>query len=387
MAGGTSLAYGNPAVGTVDRAPQTGQPRAGNAPFVRKSRFATSLQFDLTGQGFGATITPQMKAVGGYIRNYLLEIIGTAGSGTSVTGAADAPYNYISLMTLRDASGAPIINLDGYGLYLVNLFGNQFASGGMQDPAKFDPFSAIASGTGNFTAVEAIPFELDTAGYCALPSLSSAALPQLQIITSALATVYSTTPGTTSPSIELRAFANFWGAPVDDPALGPPDVGSSAQWNFVQAPTTWAKSSNTRIPLPVQLTYIHTLILALRDTGASNARVDQYPTTDLTFWVDQVPVHFESLNVAKIRMIRAFAVNATLNTGRPTGVVAYTWRDSADGTADAADTHDYYLYTTPATLIEIGGTSGSGGTGPFAVFAYAGRLHPKGGIPYTHLAA
>src|SRR5207302_1457045 len=85
-----------------------------------------------------------------------------------------------------------------------------------------------------------------------------------------LATVYSTTPGTTSPSIELRAFANFWGAPVDDPALGPPDVGSSAQWNFVQAPTTWAKSSNTRIPLPVQLTYIHTLILALREDQRVN---------------------------------------------------------------------------------------------------------------------
>ena len=55
--------------------------------------------------------------------------------------------------------------------------------------------------------------------------------------------------------------------------------------------------------------------------------------------------------------------------------------------ADPADTHDYYLYTTPATLLEIGGTSGGGGTGPFAVFAYVGRLHPKAGIPYTHLAA
>src|SRR5438309_11266792 len=133
MAGGTSLAYGNPSVGTVDRAPQTGQPGASNAPFVRKSRKATSLQFDLTGQTFGSTITPQMKAVGGYIRNYFLEMIGTGGSGTSVTGAADAPMNFISLLTLRDASGAPIINLDGYGLYLVNLYGNQYASNGLQD--------------------------------------------------------------------------------------------------------------------------------------------------------------------------------------------------------------------------------------------------------------
>lgn len=382
-----SLAVGNPALGTVDRRPQTAiTPAQQNAPFVRKSRKATSLQFDSTANAFAATVTPQLKAVAGYLRSYALEVIASGGSGASVTGTADAPFNVISLLTLRDATGQPIINTDGFGLYAFLLYANMIGGAGMQDIAKYDSYSAIAAGTGAFTIPFYLPFELDTSGYCALPSLSSAALPQLQVILAAQATVIGGTV-TTAPTMELRMYANFWMAPVDDPTLGPPGVGSTSQLNFVQAPTTWAKSTNTRIPLPIQATWIHTLVMLLKDTGASNARVDNWPTSDLTFWLDGVPIQFESLNIAKDRMNYEFGAIAALNTGRPTGAIAYTWRNSSAQSVDNSSTHDYLLYTTPASLLEIGGTSGSGGTGPYGVFAYTGYLFAKGGIPYTHLAA
>jgi hypothetical protein len=296
-----SLAVGNPALGTVDRRPQTAiTPAQQNAPFVRKSRKMTSLQFDLTGNAFSASVTPQLKAVAGYLRSYVMEVIASGGTGASVTGTADAPYNVISLLTLRDATGQPIINTDGFGLYTYLLYCNMIGAAGMQDIAKYDSFSGIAGGTGAFTIPFYLPFELDTSGYCALPSLSSAALPQLQVILNSQANVLGGTV-TTPPTMEVRTYANFWAAPVDDPTLAPPAVGSTSQLNFVQGPTNWAKSTNTRIPLPIQATWIHTLALLLKDTGASNARVDQWPTTDLTFWLDGVPIQFESLNVAKNR--------------------------------------------------------------------------------------
>jgi hypothetical protein len=325
-----------------------------------------------------------LKAVAGYLRSYALEIIGTGGSGASVVGTADAPWNIINLLTLRDATGQPIINVDGFGLYAFDLYSCMVGANGVSDPAKYDSFVAIAGASGNFTLAVYLPFELDSSGYCALPSLSSAALPQLQVILNTQANVLGGTV-TTAPTFELRMYANFWMAPVDDPTLGPPSVGSTSQLNFVQAPTAWAKSTNTRIPLPIQATWIHSLVLMQKDQGASNARVDNWPSSDLTFWLDGVPIQFESLNVAKNRMNYEFGVIPAINTGRPTGVVAYTWRNSSGQEADNSSTHDYLLYTTPASLIEVGGTSGSGGTGPYAIFAYTGYLFAKGGIPYSHL--
>lgn len=378
-----SLQQANPALGTVSRQPQTSAtPAAQQAPFVRLSRKGTLQLFDVTGVVMGNPPNlPTIKPVGGYHRRIRMEVIASAGSGTGVAyGTTDGPYNVINNLIVRDPFNQPLINLGGYALYLVGMYGGQIGEGGAGNDISKAPSATITlvTTTGNFTIPFYIPFELDSAGFCAIPGLSAAAQPQVAITTQSTTGVYQTGPGTTAPVLEFRAYSDFWAAPVDAPDLAPPGVGSSAQWSEGIAASTWATSTNARIQLPRVGTFIHTLIMALRD--ANNLRQDGWPATDLTFWIDSVPIETEDANSRYDKMFQ-FS-----NVTRPTGVIAYTFRDSTSMIVNSSDTHDLDLYTTPATLLEVGGTSGTAGTGPYKVDCVTGELYPVGGIPYSHLS-
>jgi hypothetical protein len=372
-------------MGTVSRSPQTAGTPADKtqAPFVRLSRKATVIQFDSLSNAFGGTVIPVMKAVGGYIRRLRMEVITSGGSGAN-TGAwtNDNGYAIISLLLIKDPFNTPIINTDGYGLYLINLFSGQVGMGGFTDISKYPSFSANVTTTGSFTIPFYVPFELDSSGYCALPALSAAATLQLQINLNSSANTYQTVPNTTAPVIEVKCFSDFWAAPVDAPNLAPPGVGSSAQWSYGRVASSWSSNTNSRLPLPRVGTYIHTIIMALRDSGNANVRIAGWPLNDLTFYIDNVTIESGTLGSRNDKLYTAYGM-ATI----PTGVIAYTFRDSVTQMPDLSDTHDLMLYTTPATSLEIAGTTQSTGTGPFRVDAYTGELYPVGpSIPYTHLA-
>jgi hypothetical protein len=167
-------------------------------------------------------------------------------------------------------------------------------------------------------------------------------------------------------------------APVDNPQIAPPDVGSSSQWSEVRAAAGVSSGVFQRIQLPRVGTFIHTLILTLRDS--TNTRIDAWPVSDLTLWVDGVPVLFETSNERFDAMFTQFGVT------RPTGVIVYTFRNSVQTAVSTADTYDVILPTTPATLLEVSGTFGTISNAPATITAVTGELFPVGGIPYTHLA-
>src|SRR5205807_1776755 len=66
-----------------------------------------------------------------------------------------------------------------------------------------------------------VPFELNSAGYCSIPSLSAAAQPSLQLTLNASASVYQTTTVTTAAVFEIKAYSEFWTVPVNHAELGP----------------------------------------------------------------------------------------------------------------------------------------------------------------------
>ncbi len=150
------------------------------------------------------------------------------GTGTSAVAAADAPENCISSLLLRDPLGQPIVQVDGYGLASIMRYSGQFGMAGFQDPHNLPSYSAVAS-TGNFTIRFYLPLELDSSGYCSIPSLNAAAQPTLQITLASAATVYGTQPAPIVPTCTVTVDQQYWAAPVGQPDLGPPDVGSSAQ--------------------------------------------------------------------------------------------------------------------------------------------------------------
>lgn len=374
----STLQTAQPALGTVSRQPQTtAEPTAGNAPFARMSRQMQILGPVSSGLPFGALFTPPIKPAGGYIRFYPLYVTATGGTGTVAVASQDAPYNVIQNVFLRDPFGQPIIQADGYSLFLIDLYGGQSGMLGFGNNTATLPTFQNVQTNGNFTFRTHLPLELDSSGYCSLPAMNAASQPSIWVQLNPSSVVYSTPP-TGVPTLQLQLDEEFWAAPVDNPQFAPPDVGSSAQWSVTKAPTGIASAQFQRVVLPRVGTYTNTLILVLRDS--TGARIDAYPSTDLSLWVDGVPHLYETFGERQDKMFTAFGVT------RPTGVVVYTFRNSVQTAVSTADTYDLLLPTSPATLLEAVGTWGTISNAPAQLYQITGELFPLGGIPYTHLA-
>jgi hypothetical protein len=377
-----TLQTANPSMGTVSRQPQTtGQAAsAGQAPFTRLSRQGQILGPAQAGQAYSSLWTPILKPVGGYLRQLVLTV--TSVTGGALTGAAvqaDAPYNVIQNLFLRDPFGQPVIQAGGYSLYLINVYGGQYGMLGFGNNLSTMPsYTAPNAATGAFQFRMNIPLEMDSSGYGSLPSMNAASQPQLQIQWNPSTTVFGAHTGT-DPTLTTSANETFWMAPVDHPEIAPPDVGSSGQWSEARAAAGVASQQFQRIQLPRVGTFIHTLILRLIDS--TGVRVEAWPTSDLTLWVDGVPVLFEALLDRRDKMFAQAGVTA------PTGVINYSFRDSVQTAVSTADTYDLLLPTTPATLLEVSGTFGTITNAPATILAVTGELFPVGGIPYNHLAS
>lgn len=374
----STLQTAQPALGTVSRQPQTtAQPAGPAAPFSRMSRQAQILGPVSAGNAFGVLFTPPLKPVGGYLRYYDLYISAVNGGGTAAVASADAPYNTIQNLFLRDPFGQPIIQADGFSLHLITMYSGQ--SGMLNfgnNEAALPSFQAVQT-SGNFNYRCELPFELDSSGYCSLPAMNAASQPSIWVQTNPSTVVYSTAP-TTVPTLTFQLDEPFWMAPVDNPQFAPPDVGSSCQWSVTKAPTGIASAQFQRIVLPRVGALTHTLISVLRDS--TGARIDAYPTTDLSLWVDGVPHLYETFNERQDKMFTQFGVT------RPVGVIVYTFRNSVQFSVSNADTYDLLLPTSPATLLEVVGTWGTITNAPAQLYQITGELYPLGGIPYTHLA-
>jgi hypothetical protein len=389
--GVSSLQVANPSMGTVTRAPQTtaATPAAAGVPFARLSRQGQIFGPSQSGLNMGSLWTPLLKPVGGYLRHLLLTVTASGGvNGTNTVAVnADAPYNIIQNIFFRDPFGQPIIQADGFSLFLINLYSGQTGALGygnyLPNLPSYSAPSVGSSGTGNFTFRMAIPLELDSSGYCSLPDMNASSQPQIQIQTNTGSVLYSTAPGTL-PTLTLSLDEPFWMAPVDNPQAAPADVGSSAQWSVVTAAQGVNGGSYQRIQLPRVGTYIHTLILTLRD--ATGARVDKWPLADLTLWFDGVPILMETLTERQDKMYTQFGQQVSGTSLPPTGVLVYTFRNSIQTFVSNGDTYDLLAPTTPATLLEISGTFQSIGSGPALIQTVVGELFPLGGIPYTHLS-
>lgn len=378
MTAASQLTVGNAATSTVSRKPQTtavGAPGSA-VPFVRQSRRSQIQGFSIAGQPFGALITQPLKAVGGYLRGLMLTVQATGGTGTAAVASADAPENVLASIFVRDPLGQPIVQVDGVGLRCIDLFSGQFGMAGFQDPHALPSYSAIST-AGNFTVRYFIPLELDSSGYCSLPSMNAAALPTITIQLGPAATVYSTLP-TGVPTLTVTVDQLYWAAPVGAPNVGPPDVGSSAQWSQSVCAQLPPSGAAARLTLPRVGTYIHTICMVLRDS--TGARIDAFPLNDLTLYIDGVPVIIRTESEHYDLLYEAFGIP------KITGILPITFREAVQQLVGKADTSDELLNTTPATLLEIAGTWQTIANQPAQLTVYTGELYPVSGIPYTHLS-
>lgn len=389
MAGVAAASAPNLPAQDVGRIPQTtvGMPAGG--PPIRYATRSQQLAYSVTGQAFGANITQPLVAVAGFLTALIVKVAAVGGTSTGATVAtADAPWSAIGTLTLRDASGQPIFPaVDGFGIFLINLYSGMAGNGGAQDPRVLPSFSAIVTasgaGSGNFTMKLWLPLEANSSGYCALPADNSAELPKLFITLGTSAAVYSTAP-TTLPTLTVTVEEEFLAVPNNYPNWVPFDAGASAQWMLTVSGNNPPNAAAQRVQDQGVGQFVHSKIYVLRDS--TNARIDSFPSSDLTWWIDNYPYLFELSDDRFDKLAKEFFVGTSVFQARPAGVIAYTRRSSLSttlGEVTMADDLEALLVTTGSTKVEVGGTWGTISNQPASLTAYTGLIFPgPTGWPY-----
>ncbi len=372
----TAIYQGNPALGAVARPQPSTTQEAPGGPWIRHARPASRPGYNTSGLAFGFNITQPLPSAPGYLRylDLVVQASGGVNGTTTVAVTADAPFNAVSFIQLKDPWGTPVFYGDGYSLlYLVAKFGGQRGLLGYADITSLPSYSAPSTGsigTGNFTFHTAVPMEA-TKGYGCMSIGNASVMPTLEVIGASSATIYSTAPGTL-PTVALTVDESYYDIDPASP-VEPPGNGSTLQWSVVTGNQTVGSSSSTRVQLPRTGGYLTTLILVLRDS--TGARIDGYNTTGrLRVYVDGVPKFDEQWNEVIDRIANEF------QTSRPTGVVAYTFKTSvAQVSLGLLDTLETSLQTNPGTLIEVEMTPwGSITNSPAQLQAIIGQIVPVG---------
>jgi len=370
-------------VATPQQPQTTVEPTGG--PFIRHSEPGKARIYDLTSQAFGALINQPLTALPGYAKNFRLRFVASGGVNSSTNNVAaqpDAPESLVSLITLWDALGTPIVSGPGYEiLRLIPMFSGGFGLQGSADTHSLPSFSAVTTGTqststGAFTFNTVIPLEF-AKGYGVLGMADGDVLPKLQIQLAGSASVYTTAPGPTVPVVEVRLNSDYYWLPQGQD-IAPPGLGTTRQWFLQQGNPQPAASTTATVTIPRQGGWLDTLIFICRDVN--NVRQDAWPSI-FRFNLDGIGEISTNIDEIYDDMAIAFGVGlASPFAARPTGVIALSRKTSlGQQVLGLLDTYEVALSTSPGTSMSIEGAPwGSGGTGPYTINALLGQVIPSG---------
>lgn len=290
----------------------------------------------------------------GFLRNVLLFVQATGGTGTAAVYKEDAPWAILSEVVLSDVNGAPIVGpITGYELYLIHKYGGYV---GAADPTRQPSYVAPAT-SGNFAFWLRIPVEIgsrDALG--SLPNQNASATYKLRLTGAAKTDVYSTDPSG-MPSVRVRGYIEAWSqpAPTDlttgrQNAQTPPALGTTQFWS--KQVFTINNGQNT-----VRLNRVGNLIrqLHLIFRTTSPARANNYP--DPGQWFIDSKLLFNYPAALSPVYMEERQISATVDTG----VQVWDWCHDFDGLL-GGEMRDQYLPTTQATRLELQGSFASAGT-------------------------
>ena len=353
-------------------------------PFVRNSQAGRAPQYSVTGSSFGSIVTQPLVARPGYFRNFrVTHTLVTTGTVTSGSLAADAPYNINSLIQLKDAFGTPIIVADGYSAsYLIGLYGGAFGlNNGTNTPANLPSWTAVSATTGAGSFSYSLPLEF-TKAYGVLSAANASLLPTLQFNYNSATAVFGSGSSGSYPTISTQVDTDFYWLPEGTAGIEPPGLGTTRQWQLVQANPTIAASASARVQFPRLGGYLDTVIAIVRDS--TGARTDGYWPNRIQWYVDGVPL----IDTTMTELYDDMAIGYGFNSGvtgmptRPTGTIAFNRKTSLNQQSlGLLDTGEVFLSTNPATLLELNfAPAGAGSNSPATVSCLVGQVVPTGAI-------
>jgi len=360
--------------------PQTTVEGANGGPFIRHSQPGRAPIYNVTGSAFGSTVTQPLVARPGYFRNFrVTHTLTTGGALTSAVLAADAPYNLNSLIQLKDAFGTPLLVGDGYSLsFLVGLYGGHFGlNNGTVNPANLPSYTALSTSTGAGTYSYALPLEFAKA-YGVVSAANASLLPTLQFNYASFSSVFGAATGT-QPTIGTQVDTDFYWLP-EGVNVEPPGLGTTRQWQVVQANPTISAGASARLQFPRLGGYLDTIAMIVRDS--TGARSDGFWPNRLQVYVDGVPYLDSTMPEIYDDMAISFGLGAQISASRPTGTIAISRKTSLNQQSmGLLDTGETYLSTNPATLIEANfAPAGSGSNSPATMSVLVGQIVPTGAI-------
>lgn len=366
----------NPQMGNAGR-PQPQTPTGGQGgPWIRYARTASRVGIGPLTNAWGAgPITQPLPSAPGYARRLVNVNMGINATSTAATVfAADAPWNIFNPIQFKDPWGTPVITGDGYSiLYVAAKYSGQMGVLAAADRGSLPSYStttASGAGSGNFAFNSGIPIE-GTKGYGVISIGNASVMPTL-LAQPVPSSVFYTTPPTTLGSITNQFDWEYYDVDPSNP-VAPPGNGTTFQLVVVQGNQTVGAASSTRVQLPRTGGYLTSELFIVRD--ANNARQDAFNSTGrIRLYIDGVPRFDDTFLELQDRMYEEF------QTSRPTGVLAYNFKDSlARLQLGLLDTLECAMQTNPGTLVELEVTPwGSQGTGPYTVSNVQIQVVPAG---------
>ncbi len=179
---------------TQTQAQQSGQAAAA-IPFYKAAKWHSELGDTFSNQAFGSTFKPQVPAYG-WLAAEFLRVQASGGAGGNAVATADAPWNVIANLIIKNPSGRQLIACSGYDAYLVQRYSGMslFAI-----ENNSNSFSAVDA-SGNFTLNLPIWHEFGQYGRGVLPNTNQAATYKAEVTFAPSSAVYTTAP-TTLPTL------------------------------------------------------------------------------------------------------------------------------------------------------------------------------------------
>lgn len=366
--------------------PQTTAQSSG--PFVRLAQPGRGPQYTQPNIPYGGLLNQPLVARSGYARGYRVTVTSvTGGTLTSAVVQPDAPFNIPGQIFLRDSFGTPLITGDGYSIanLIPLLAGGHGLLNGNNSVVNMPSYTALSATTGAGSFSFQLPLEF-VKGVGVLPIANASILPQLQMNMSSFAAVFGAGTGT-NPTITVQVDVDFYWIPdsagnTPSGEVTPPGLGTTRQWQVVQANPTVAASTSTRVQLPRLGGYIDNFILIARDS--TGARTDGFWPARPQLYVDGVPLIDSTLNEVYDDMAIAYGLGSQISAARPTGVLAFNRKTSLSQVAlGLLDTNEVTLSTNPGTLVEFNfAPAGAGSNSPATISALVGQIIPTGSVVY-----
>ena len=386
------------AVADRPRAAARPQPQTTGAgqggPFIRHAPRGRRPVYN-TAATFGLYFGPPVVAAPGWYTGFRYKFTSTTAAGTggviaATAGGVDAPFSLGQLIQVKDAWGTNLFSGPGYEMmYLVPLLSGQFGWGPTRDVRNLPSWTGVTAASGAFVFSTYFPFEFAQA-YGVIAAANAALLPQVQITTATVATLFSTPPSAT-PTLTYENDADFYWLP--DAPTQPPGIGTTCQWIFQPCNPPIPSAASQRVQLPRLGGYLNVLIFDLRDS--TGLRVDGYPgfsgggrpgifidgveqiNTDLVFWQDDLAIQM-MLGASFTGASQTAA--GTVSFARPTGILALSRKNSlAQMDLGLLDTGEKFLSTNPGTQVEFNGVPWATiSNTPATLNALIGQIVPSG---------